>query len=184
MYNTPHPLPPGDALEALARKRAARVHHPATGRRARTGAQAIELEVDLDTGRIEILKGVAAFDVGKAINPDLVKAQMEGGLVQGLSSALFEQLKLKNGTVQNPSFVDYRIATATDIPKVFQSILVEVPQDDGPWGARGIGEHSMVATIPAIANAIYDAIGIRFDGPPFTAEKIYLAMLDAGIVKG
>jgi len=149
-----------------------------------TGAQAIELEVDLDTGRVEILKGVAAFDVGKAINPDLVKAQMEGGLVQGLSSALFEQLKLKDGVVQNPSFVDYRIATATDIPKVFQSILVEVPQDDGPWGARGIGEHSMVATIPAIANAIYDAIGIRFDGPPFTAEKIYLAMLDAGIVKG
>ncbi|HWQ04077.1 MAG TPA: xanthine dehydrogenase family protein molybdopterin-binding subunit [Longilinea sp.] len=149
-----------------------------------TGAQAIELEVDLDTGRVEILKGVAAFDVGKAINPDLVRAQMEGGLVQGISSALFEQLKLKNGAVQNPSFVDYRIATATDIPKVFQSILVEVPQDDGPWGARGIGEHSMVATIPAIANAIYDAIGVRFEGPPFTAEKIYLAMLDAGIVKG
>lgn len=149
-----------------------------------TGAQAIELEVDLDTGRVEILKGVAAFDVGKAINPDLVRAQMEGGLVQGLSSALFEELKLKDGVVQNPSFVDYRIATAADIPKVFQSILVEVPQDDGPWGARGIGEHSMVATIPAVANAIYDAIGIRFDGPPFTAEKIYLAMLDAGIVKG
>jgi carbon-monoxide dehydrogenase large subunit len=148
-----------------------------------TGAQAVELEVDLDTGRIEILKGVAAFDVGKAINPELVKAQMEGGLVQGLSSALFEQLKLKDGFLQNPSFVDYRIATSTDIPREMKSIIVEVPQADGPWGARGIGEHSMVATLPAIANAIYDAIGIRFDGPPFTAEKVYLAMLDAGIVK-
>ena len=148
-----------------------------------TGAQAIELEVDLDTGRIEIIKGVAAFDVGKAINPDLVKAQMEGGLVQGISSALFECLQLKDGVVQNPSFVDYRIATSTDIPKVVQSIIVEVPQSDGPWGARGVGEHSMVPTIPAIANAIYDAIGLRFESPPFTAEKIYLAMLEAGIVK-
>jgi carbon-monoxide dehydrogenase large subunit len=148
-----------------------------------TGAQAVELEVDLDTGRIEIIKGVAAFDVGRAINPDLVKAQMEGGFVQGLSSALLEHLQLKNGFPQNPNLVDYRIATSSDIPKEMQSIIVEVAQDDGPWGARGIGEHSMVPTIPAIANAIYDAVGIRLEGPPFTAEKVYLAMLDAGIVK-
>jgi CO/xanthine dehydrogenase Mo-binding subunit len=109
-----------------------------------TGAQAIELEVDLETGRIDILKGVAAFDVGKAINPDLVKAQMEGGLVQGISSALFERLQIKDGVVKNPSFVDYRIATTADCPTEMQSIIVEVPQADGPWGARGIGEHSMV----------------------------------------
>jgi CO/xanthine dehydrogenase Mo-binding subunit len=147
-----------------------------------TGAQAVELEVDLDTGRIDIIKGVSAFDVGKAINPEMVKAQMEGGFVQGMSSALFESLQLKDGELQNPSFVDYRIATSSDIPKELQAYIVEVPQEDGPWGARGIGEHSMVPTIPAIANAIYDAIGIRFEGPPFTAEKVYLAMLDAGIV--
>jgi carbon-monoxide dehydrogenase large subunit len=148
-----------------------------------TGAQAVELEVDLDTGQIEILKGVSTFDVGKAINPELVKAQMEGGFVQGMSSALFESLQLKNGVLQNPSFVDYRIATSSDIPKDLQAYIVEVAQDDGPWGARGIGEHSMVPTIPAIANAIYDAVGIRLEGPPFTAEKVYLAMLDDGIVK-
>jgi carbon-monoxide dehydrogenase large subunit len=148
-----------------------------------TGAQAVELEVDLDTGRIEIIKGVSTFDVGKAINPELVKAQMEGGFVQGMSSALFESLQLKDGFVKNPSFVDYRIATSADAPKDLQAYIVEVAQDDGPWGARGIGEHSMVPTIPAIANAIYDAIGVRFDGPPFTAEKVYLAMLDAGIIK-
>ncbi len=148
-----------------------------------TGAQAVELEVDLETGRIDILRGVSAFDVGKAINPELVKAQMEGGFVQGMSSALFESLQLKGGVLQNPSFVDYRIATSTDAPKDLEAFIVEVPQDDGPWGARGIGEHSMVPTIPAIANAIYDAVGIRLDGPPFTAEKVYLAMLDAGIVK-
>jgi carbon-monoxide dehydrogenase large subunit len=148
-----------------------------------TGAQAVELEVDLDTGRIEILKGVSTFDVGKAINPELVKAQMEGGFVQGMSSALFESLQLKDGFVKNPSFVDYRIATSADTPRDLQAYIVEVAQDDGPWGARGIGEHSMVPTIPAIANAIYDAVGVRLEGPPFTAEKVYLAMLDAGVVK-
>jgi carbon-monoxide dehydrogenase large subunit len=141
------------------------------------------LEVDLDTGKIEIIRGVAAFDVGQAINPDLVKAQMEGGFIQGMSSALFEILQLKDGVVQNPSFVDYRIATSSDIPQDIQAIIVEVPQDDGPWGARGIGEHAMVPTVPAIANAIYDAVGVRMEGPPFTSEKVFLAMLDAGIVE-
>jgi carbon-monoxide dehydrogenase large subunit len=148
-----------------------------------TGAQAVELEVDLDTGEIEILRGAAAFDVGKAINPEMVLAQIEGGFVQGMSSALFEALDLKDGYVQNPSFVDYRIATSSDVPGGIQSMIVEVPQDDGPWGARGVGEHSMVPTIPAIANAIYDAIGVRFNGPPFTSEKIFLKMLESGIVE-
>jgi CO/xanthine dehydrogenase Mo-binding subunit len=147
-----------------------------------TGAQAVEVEVDLETGRVELLRGASAFDVGKAINPELVRGQMEGGLIQGASSALFEELKLVNGVVQNPSFVDYRIFTSADIPPSFESIIVEVPQDDGPWGARGIGEHSMVPTVAAIANAIYDAVGIRLPGPPFTAEKVYLAMQDAGLV--
>jgi CO/xanthine dehydrogenase Mo-binding subunit len=140
-----------------------------------TGAQAFEIEIDLETGKLEIIKAVAAFDVGKAINPDLVKTQMEGGMIQGISSALFEQMQFKDGVMQNPSFVDYRIATTVDLPRETQSFIVEVPQDDGPWGARGIGEHSMVPSLPAIANAIYDAIGIRLD-PPFTAEKIFLAL--------
>jgi carbon-monoxide dehydrogenase large subunit len=141
-----------------------------------TGAQAVELEVDIETGQIEVIRGVAAFDVGKAINPEMTKAQMEGGFVQGLSTALFESIQLKGGVMQNPSFVDYRIATSADAPPDIQAIIVEVPQDDGPWGARGIGEHSMVPTIPAIANAIYDAVGIRMPGPPFTAEKVFLAI--------
>jgi carbon-monoxide dehydrogenase large subunit len=148
-----------------------------------TGAEAFEIEIDLDTGIIEVLRAAAAFDVGKAINPELVKGQIEGGFVQGLSSAIFEEIKLKDGVMQNPSFVDYRIATATDIPELIQTFIVEEPQDDGPWGARGVGEHPMVPAIAAMGNAIYDAIGLRFDGPPFSAEKIYLAMLDAGIVE-
>jgi carbon-monoxide dehydrogenase large subunit len=148
-----------------------------------TGAQAVEVEVDMETGKVEIVRGVAAFDVGKAINPELVKAQMEGGFVQGLSTALFESLQLKDGVLQNPSFVDYRIATSSDAPPDITAVIVEVPQDDGPWGARGIGEHSMVPTIPAIANAIYDAVGVRPGSPPFTSERVYLAMLEAGIVE-
>ncbi len=148
-----------------------------------TGAQAVEVEVDLDTGQVQVVRGVAAFDVGHAINPDLVRSQMEGGMVQGISTALFERLQLKDGVLQNPSFVDYRIATSADAPESLETIIVEVPQDDGPFGARGVGEHSLVPTIPAIANAIYDAIGVRPGSPPFTAEKIYLAMLDAGLVQ-
>jgi carbon-monoxide dehydrogenase large subunit len=148
-----------------------------------TGAQAVELEVDLDTGKIEIIRGVSAFDLGRAINPELAKAQVEGGFVQGASTALFESIQLKDGVPQNPSFVDYRIATSADVPAHLESILVEVPQDDGPFGARGVGEHPMVPTIPAIANAIFDAIGVRPGSPPFSAEKIYLALVEAGIVE-
>jgi carbon-monoxide dehydrogenase large subunit len=148
-----------------------------------TGSQAVEVEVDLDTGKVEVLRAVAAFDVGKAINPDSVRTQMEGGMVQGISTALFEQLQLKEGVVQNPSLVDYRIATSTDVPPRIETYIVEVPQDDGPWGARGVGEHAMVPTIPAIANAIFDAIGIRPGEPPFTSERVYIAMQEAGLVE-
>lgn len=147
-----------------------------------TGAEAVEVEVDLVTGRVEVIQAAAAFDVGRAINPELVKAQIEGGFVQGISTALFEKLQLKEGVLQNPSFVDYRIATSADAPAEIQIFIVEVPQDDGPWGARGVGEHPMVPTLPAIANAIYDAVGIRLESPPFTAEKVYLALLEAGVV--
>ncbi len=148
-----------------------------------TGAQALDIEIDLDTGRIFVLKAASAFDVGKAINPDLVKAQIEGGFIQGLSSAIFEEIRLREGVMTNPSFVDYRIATSADIPEKIDPMIVEHAQDDGPWGARGIGEHPMVPTIGVLANAIYDAIGVRVSNPPFSAEKIYLAMLEAGVVK-
>jgi CO/xanthine dehydrogenase Mo-binding subunit len=148
-----------------------------------TGAQALEIEIDKDTGRIDVIKAASAFDVGKAINPDLVKSQIEGGFIQGLSSAMYEEIKLRNGVMQNPSFVDYRIMTSADIPQEIDAMIVERPQDDGPWGARGVGEHPMVPTIAALANAIYDAVGVRITDPPFSAEKVYLAMLDAGIVE-
>jgi carbon-monoxide dehydrogenase large subunit len=140
------------------------------------GAQAVDLEVDLETGQLEILNLASAYDVGRAINPDLILTQIEGGAVHGMSSA-FEALQFnQDGEVLNPSFVDYRIATIADIPKRIQGDIVETPIDDGPWGARGVGEHVMVPTAPAMANALYDAVGIRFSDLPLSADKIFLAL--------
>ncbi len=140
------------------------------------GAQAIDLEVDTETGEIEVLKVASVYDVGKAINPDLIMTQIEGGAVHGMSSA-FEALRFDEaGQPLNPNLVDYRIAAATDIPREIHGDFVETPLEDGPWGARGVGEHVMVPTAPAMANAIYSALGIRFNDLPLSAEKLYLAL--------
>jgi carbon-monoxide dehydrogenase large subunit len=142
------------------------------------GAQAVDLEVDTETGQIDIIKIASAYDVGKAINPDLIMTQIEGGAVHGLSSA-FEAIKFdERGRPLNSNLVDYRIASIADIPQEIHGDIVETPLEDGPWGARGVGEHVMVQTAPAIANAIYDALGIRFTDLPLSAEKISLALQD------
>lgn len=148
-----------------------------------TGCQAVDLEVDTNTGRVIIHRLASAFDVGKAINPEQVRAQMEGGVVQGISTALLESLQFENGQPVNAGFVDYRIATSVDIPGEIIPIIVEVPQDDGPWGARGIGEQPMVPTAPAIANAVAAATGIRILELPLTPERVYLA-LEAKRIQG
>jgi carbon-monoxide dehydrogenase large subunit len=140
------------------------------------GCQAVDLEIDLETGQITLLRVSSAFDVGKAINPDQVRAQMEGGVVQGASTALLEQLLLEDGVPVNTSFTDYRIASTVDMPLKTIPLIVEVPQDDGPWGARGVGEHSMVPTAPAIANALADAIGMRIHDLPLSAERVFKAL--------
>jgi carbon-monoxide dehydrogenase large subunit len=145
-----------------------------------TGCQAVEVEVDTETGQVQVLKIVSAYDVGRAINPDMVKTQMEGGAVQGMSTALLERLILDHGVPRNANFTDYRIATAVDAPLETENIIVEVPQDDGPFGARGIGEHPMVPTAPAIANAIYNAVGVRVDSLPITGEKVWAALQQKG----
>ncbi len=140
------------------------------------GAQAVDVEVDTETGQIDVLKITSVYDVGKAINPDLVMGQIEGGAVHGMSSA-FEALRFdEQGRPTNSSFVDYRIATSVDAPREIVGDFVETPLEDGPWGARGVGEHVMVQTAPAIANAIHDALGIRFSELPLSAEKVFLAL--------
>lgn len=147
------------------------------------GAQAVDLEVDTETGQVEIIKIASAYDVGKAINPDLVLTQIEGGAVHGMSSAFEGFIYDENGSLLNHSLVDYKIATSMDTPKIIHGDIVETPLEDGPWGARGVGEHVMVPTAPAMANAIADAAGIRINRLPLSSEKIFMAMLEAGVVK-
>jgi len=142
-----------------------------------TGAQAVEVEIDVETGEVQVLHMVPAFDVGHALNPDIVRAQMKGGAVQGLSMALLEKIQFDNGVPQTTSFSDYRIATIKDSPRRIDPVIVEVPQDDGPFGARGIGEHVMISAAPAIASAISDALGIYLDELPITTEQIWTSLM-------
>ncbi|MGV8146784.1 MAG: xanthine dehydrogenase family protein molybdopterin-binding subunit [Alkaliphilus sp.] len=139
------------------------------------GSQGVEIEVDIETGQIKVLEVVSCFDVGKVINPQLIEGQVEGGIVQGIGSALFEELVIKEGKVKNDSFVDYKIPTADDMPKMIIK-FVENPEETGPFGARAIAEVCMVAAAPAIANALYDAVGVRVKTMPLTAERVLKAI--------
>jgi len=144
------------------------------------GAAGIVLEIDRETGKVEILKAALAVDVGKAINPDLVEGQITGGLLQGLATVLYEDMRFdESGRLLNPNFTDYKIPTAMDTPREMIPIIVEVPQPDGPFGARGVGEHTMIPAAPMVANAVEDAVGVRIKSMPITAEKIALAIRDA-----
>jgi xanthine dehydrogenase molybdenum-binding subunit len=139
------------------------------------GTHGVELEVDKETGKIKILKYIAAHDVGRAINPMLLKGQIYGAAVMGTGYALTEQLQLEKGEVMNPNFRDYKILTAKDAVPV-EPVIVETVDKDGPYGAKGIGEPGCVPSAPAIANAVYDAIGIRIKDLPITPEKILAAL--------
>jgi len=142
------------------------------------GAAAIILEVDKETGKMHIKKVVEAIDAGKAINPDLVNGQITGGLLQGLSTVLYEDMRYDDkGRLLNPNFTDYKIPTSKDVPDEIVPIIIEVPQPDGPFGARGVGEHTMIPAAPMVANAIRDALGIRIKTMPITAEKVALAVI-------
>jgi len=142
------------------------------------GASAIILEIDKETGKTKVLKAVLAVDAGKAINPDLVKSQIIGGMVQGLGTVLYEDMRFDDkGKLLNPNFTDYKIPTAMDVPDEIVPIIVEVPQPDGPFGARGVGEHTMIPVAAVVANAVEDALGLRIKSMPITAEKIALELL-------
>jgi len=131
----------------------------------------VEVEVDTETGKVEVKRIVAAHDVGKAINPAAVEGQIEGGCVMGIGYALMEEVKLKEGRILNPSLAEYFIPTALDIPQIYP-IIVEDPETTGPFGAKGVGEPALIPTAPAIANALADALDIRFYELPITLEKI------------
>ena len=141
-----------------------------------TAVAGAEVEVDTETGIIEEKKMVESCDPGHIVNPELYKAQVEGGMMQALGTVLFEELKLKDGKVLNKSFVDYKIPTIDNAPETFIAMGVEHPEETGPYGARGIGEPAMVPGAPAIANAIYNATGCRFTEMPITPERMLKAL--------
>lgn len=138
------------------------------------GGSAVDIELDLVTGAIEVTRAVQAFDVGKAINPLLLKMQLDGGFVMGMSIALFEKIKFdEQGWVTNPNFTSYYLARMKDIPDEFVARYVETPQFDGPLGARGIGELSMISVASAISNAIFRAIGVKLNNLPMSPEVVW-----------
>lgn len=138
-------------------------------------AQAIEVEVDTYTGNVKVLDVYVAQDVGKVLNPLGLDGQIEGGVVMGMGYALTEELVMENGYVLNPSFHDYKLPTASDIPEIHFT-PIETNEKEGPYGAKGVGEAPLIPTAAAIANAVSNALGIRIDDLPITPEKVLRAL--------
>ncbi len=145
-----------------------------------TGAAGIVLEIDIETGRMHVQKVALAVDVGRAINPALIEGQITGGMLQGLATVLYEDMRFDDhGRLLNPNFTDYKIPTSLDTPDEVIPIIVEVAQPDGPFGARGVGEHTMIPAAPMVANAVEAALGLRITSMPITAEKVVLATIQS-----
>ncbi|MFH1329239.1 MAG: xanthine dehydrogenase family protein molybdopterin-binding subunit [Actinomycetota bacterium] len=137
--------------------------------------QAVEIEVDLETGVVRVLRVAAAADVGRAVNPTACEQQIEGGVVMGLSNTLFEEFHWEGGRIRNDGFADYKLATIQDTPEIVP-IIVESHHPEAPFGAKGIGEPAAAATAPAIANALFAAVGVRIRDLPITPEKVLAAL--------
>jgi xanthine dehydrogenase molybdenum-binding subunit len=135
------------------------------------GANFAEVEVDLETGEVTVIDFVSAFDVGRAINPANVEGQIVGGAIMGIGFALTEEMITVDGRIQNANFRDYRLLRACDVPNV-QGIIVESNEPTGPYGAKGVGEATMIGVPAAIANAIFHATGVRIRDLCITQEKV------------
>ena len=139
-------------------------------------AQGIEVEVDTETGHLRVIRVISADDVGKPINPALVEGQVEGAVVQAQGYAVLEDYKTKNGRVLTDQLSTYLIPTIWDIPETVETVFLEIPDPNGPWGARGVGELPFLTVAPAIAAAIHDATGVWIDEFPFTPERVLRAL--------
>jgi CO/xanthine dehydrogenase Mo-binding subunit len=143
-------------------------------------AQIVKVEVDTDTGKVWVRRVAQSLDCGKAINPMAVEGQMEGGTAQGIGWGLWEQMAYApDGRILNPGFLDYHIPTSLDLPDL-ESVLVEVPTDNGPFGAKGVGEPPITPGIAAVQDAIYDAIGTDIHEVPFSPERVRAAIRAKG----
>ena len=136
----------------------------------------VDVAVDTDTGKAEVLRYTAVQDAGKAVHPSYVEGQMQGGVVQGIGWALNEEYFFNDkGQMANSSFLDYRMPTSLDLPMI-DTTIVEVPSPSHPFGARGVGEVSIVPPMAAISNAIYNAVGVRMDKLPMSPANILDAL--------
>ncbi len=135
----------------------------------------VDIEVDTETGVVEVKRIFAAHDVGRAVNVSGVEGQIEGGSVQGMGYALMEDILSEDGVIRNPQFSTYIIPTAVDTPEI-KPVIVEVPFEGGPFGAKGFGEQPLMGIAPAIANAISDAVGVRINELPLTPERVFAAL--------
>ena len=138
-------------------------------------AHVAEIEVDIDSGEVRPVKVTVAQDVGRVINRMGLEGQIEGGIAMGLGYALSEELKMADGMVLNPSFRDYHVLTAPEMPEL-EMHFIETHDPEGPLGAKGIAELPTIVIAPAIANAVYNATGVRFRNPPLTPEKVARAL--------
>jgi nicotinate dehydrogenase large molybdopterin subunit len=139
------------------------------------GTHAVELDIDQETGEVEIVRYIACHDVGRAINPLRVEGQIQGGAVQGIGYALSEELLVDSGMNQSTLFSDYLIPTSTDVPDI-EVIFLEIGPGKGPFGARGIGEPPIGPPAAALAAAIGNAIGVRLSELPLTPERVLSAL--------
>ncbi|PZC48707.1 MAG: CO or xanthine dehydrogenase, Mo-binding subunit [Chloroflexi bacterium] len=137
---------------------------------------AAEVEVDTRTGAVRILRYVSASDVGKAINPKSVEGQDEGAAMQGMGHTLFEELVYEDGQLLNSNLVDYRVPSFDEVPEEFETILIENEDGPGPFGAKGVGECAITVVAPAVANAIFQATGVRIRELPLTPERVWRAL--------
>jgi len=144
-------------------------------------AQFVEVEVDIETGHVDVLRVVSAHDVGKALNPHLIEGQVEGAVVQALGYALMENLVTDKGRILNPYLSTYLIPTIWDIPKETKSVILEYSDPRGPWGARGMAEMPFIPLAPAIAAAVHDATGVWFDQIPLLPERVVMRLREKGI---
>jgi CO/xanthine dehydrogenase Mo-binding subunit len=138
-------------------------------------AQAVEVEVDIETGRVTVLDSYVCDDCGRALNPMAIHGQTNGATVQAIGWTLYEQLQLEGGRIMNGNFADYTMATADAVP-LLRGGLVESNDPNGPYGAKGASETAILPGAPAIANAVFDAIGVRITDLPITPEKILAAL--------
>jgi CO/xanthine dehydrogenase Mo-binding subunit len=176
------------AAEAVCQPTAAHMD-PETGQSEKCteywfpSATAAEVEVDTETGHVKVLQLYSVGDTGTAINPRHCEQQLQGAALMHLGLTMFEEMIFDEGQLINGSMLDYQVASIRDMPQLVRPIVVQVPHEDGPFGAKGAGETGALTVAPAIANAIEDAVGVRIRDLPITPERVLRALAEKNDVR-